>query len=529
MKRYTRIPLRAPLVAILSLLVGLLGLPAVTHAQSVPSFNIDACGALNFGQPDPVRSLLFEEWQSSDWEAATRTVHTYDSGNLVELLIQNRSNGAWQNKARTVQTFSDGLRATCTLQSWDDAASDWENGTRTTYDYDANDRVTERLQEVWDDGADAWQTASRTSLTYTDGNLNEELTELWTGSTWQNSTRITNTYDGSNRLTERLTETWVGTWQNSTKTTFTYENGDLTEELVETWNIFTMKWQNEALTTNTYTGENLTEQLEQTWDGIEWVNETLTMLTYDASDQLIETITQTWDGSDWANEDRSDLSYDGSSRLVRVVEQTWTSGGWENESRVTISYDQVLPVELVAFTVTGAEQGTLLAWRTASETNNAGFEVERSVEGTPFASIGFVEGHGTTSTPQAYRFTDDALPFTAEHVTYRLKQIDVDGAFAYSPAVELDRGAPSQLALHPNFPNPVRDQTTIRYELPRPGTVQLNVFDVMGRRVAQLVSGPQQGGRNETTFRADRLPSGVYFIRLHVDGQSLSRQMTVVR
>ena len=192
--------------------------------------------------------------------------------------------------------------------------------------------------------------------------------------------------------------------------------------------------------------------------------------------------------------------------------------------------DNALPVELTAFDAALDAGAAQLRWETASETNNAGFEVERAVNGTGgWTQIGFVEGAGTTSAPQAYRFTDAHLPFTASHVTYRLRQVDTDGAFAYSSAVEVALNAPDRLTLHPSYPNPASAAATLRYALPTAGPVQLAVYDLLGRRVALLAAGEQPAGRQEITFDTSRLASGVYLIRLQAGGQVQSGRLTVLR
>ena len=195
----------------------------------------------------------------------------------------------------------------------------------------------------------------------------------------------------------------------------------------------------------------------------------------------------------------------------------------------------VLPVELVEFTGRSAEAGAVtLAWTTASETNNAGFAVERRPisDATPapaFTRIGFVSGAGTTTEPQPYRFRDSDLPAHATRVAYRLKQIDHDGAATYSEAIEVEVGAPVRFALRSNVPNPFRNQTTIHYDLPRPGPVRLAVYDALGRRVAVLVDAAQVAGQKQVALDGHRLASGVYLLRLEAGGRVAHRRITVVR
>ena len=192
------------------------------------------------------------------------------------------------------------------------------------------------------------------------------------------------------------------------------------------------------------------------------------------------------------------------------------------------SEDAPLPVELTAFTARRDGDQTRLTWTTASETNNAGFEVQRSVEGR-WTPIGFVEGRGTTTEPQTYRFTDSDLPFTATGAVYRLRQVDTDGTETLSEAVEITRAAPATLALHGNFPNPFARQTTIRYELPKAGPVQIVVYDALGRHVATLVDREQAAGHKQVTFDARRLASGLYFARLVAESGVRTQRLTVVR
>lgn len=190
----------------------------------------------------------------------------------------------------------------------------------------------------------------------------------------------------------------------------------------------------------------------------------------------------------------------------------------------------VLPVELVSFEVVRHRHGAILTWRTASETNNAGFHVERSIgEGKTFETVGFVGGAGTTSAPQQYSFSNEQLPFTARRLVYRLRQVDIDGSSELSEEVELDLRRTDKLTLHAPFPNPFREQATIRYELPRDTEAQIDIYDALGRRVKTLLSGRHEAGRGELTFRPQGLSSGTYFLRLQTREASLTQRIAVVQ
>ncbi|NBB72984.1 MAG: hypothetical protein GVY35_04815, partial [Bacteroidetes bacterium] len=80
--------------------------------------------------------------------------------------------------------------------------------------------------------------------------------------------------------------------------------------------------------------------------------------------------------------------------------------------------------------------------------------------------LGFVDGAGTTTEAQTYRFTDRDLPYAAPGAVYRLRQVDTDGTETLSEAVEITRAAPTELQLQAPYPNPARSRATVRFTIP---------------------------------------------------------------
>lgn len=192
--------------------------------------------------------------------------------------------------------------------------------------------------------------------------------------------------------------------------------------------------------------------------------------------------------------------------------------------------EAALPVELTTFVAAVGGESVRLDWATASETNNAGFAVERRVDGAKaWAEVGYVAGGGTTLEARAYSFTDAALPYEARALHYRLRQVDYDGAVQYSAEIDVEPGLPTDFALEPAFPNPARAEATLRYALPSAATVSLEVYDALGRRVLVLVREEQEAGRYAVPLDARALASGVYFVRLRADGRVAGQRVTVVR
>ncbi|MFC2119662.1 T9SS type A sorting domain-containing protein [Bacteroidota bacterium] len=181
-----------------------------------------------------------------------------------------------------------------------------------------------------------------------------------------------------------------------------------------------------------------------------------------------------------------------------------------------------VPVELTSFAASVNDGNVTLNWSTSTETNNQGFEVQRSTD-NEFTTIGFVDGSGTTTENHTYSYVDASLE--AGTYTYRLKQIDYDGTSEYSESVEVEVIAPDVFALEQNYPNPFNPSTMIKFSLAADSKVSLTVFDVLGQEVANLLSGDLAAGSHEVNFNASNVNSGVYFYRIDataVDGTNFT-------
>ncbi len=177
-----------------------------------------------------------------------------------------------------------------------------------------------------------------------------------------------------------------------------------------------------------------------------------------------------------------------------------------------------LPVELSSFISTVNGRNVNLDWSTASELNNARFEIERKDNNT-WAKIGEVEGNGTTTSPKSYSYSDRNL--INNTYNYRLKQIDFNGNFEYfNLSNEVVIGVPSTFELAQNYPNPFNPSTKINYSIPFDGTVSLTVYDAMGKEISRLVDNNQPAGYYSIEFNAANFASGIYYYSINVNGQS---------
>lgn len=140
----------------------------------------------------------------------------------------------------------------------------------------------------------------------------------------------------------------------------------------------------------------------------------------------------------------------------------------------------LLPLELLSFT--GWNSGTYneLHWITATEFNTSHFEIERSTDGITFYPIGMTGAAGFTVAPEEYVFIDDA-PLTGNNY-YRLRMVDLDGAYEYSNIVLITLQGVSSNILSVS-PNPVEDVLHVTVQLPNAARVELYLTDMLGRKV----------------------------------------------
>jgi len=196
----------------------------------------------------------------------------------------------------------------------------------------------------------------------------------------------------------------------------------------------------------------------------------------------------------------------------------------------TSTLDPPLPITLSSLSATYVSAGMVrVDWTTETETDNYGFEVQKSADTIGnYATIpnSFIPGHGTTIVPHSYSYTDSSA--SAGVWYYRLKQIDNDGTINYTDGVQVEVltsveeiPVPTVFALDQNYPNPFNPSTKIEFALPSESHVRLEVFNMLGQRVALLVDEVRHIGYYSVKFDAgplgpnsSGLASGLYFYRL---------------
>jgi len=181
----------------------------------------------------------------------------------------------------------------------------------------------------------------------------------------------------------------------------------------------------------------------------------------------------------------------------------------------------VLPVELISFTADISKNNAMLNWSTSSESNNSGFDIERSENNGQWSKIGFVHGKGNSSSQNYYFYADKNL--NSGIYNYRLKQTDYNGNYEYFYLQnEINIGIPGEFSLKQNYPNPFNPMTKIDFSLPEDGSISLSVYDNSGKLVSKLLNGSLSSGYHSVNFNASGISSGIYFYKLEFENKDKS-------
>jgi len=189
-------------------------------------------------------------------------------------------------------------------------------------------------------------------------------------------------------------------------------------------------------------------------------------------------------------------------------------------------FQSAMPVELTSFAASIFGRDVKLNWVTATETNNSGFEIQRSMQNeNNWEKVGFVKGNGTKTTPTNYSFEDKNL--NTGKYNYRLKQIDYNGNFEYfNLAGEVEIGVPKKFDISQNYPNPFNPTAKIDFDLPYDSKVSMKLYDISGREVMTLVNEQKSAGYYTVQMNGNNLSSGMYFYSIMAEGNGQKYVMT---
>ena len=226
-----------------------------------------------------------------------------------------------------------------------------------------------------------------------------------------------------------------------------------------------------------------------------------------------------WNGLLWADEGNGDI---GTVPLVSTLNVQAAFG----LPFTLASVDQLansLPVTLTEFTGKEKDGDVELKWTTETEINNKYFDVERSLDGTHFESIGKVTGAGNTTLTQHYGLVDRTAANGVNF--YRLKQVDYDGKFTYSQVVAVKVTRIN--AVLKVYPNPAISQITAEYKGFANTKVQVQLIDNYGRTIINSIQQPGISGRISLQLGSAVKSAGTYWLKMTTDKETLQQKVVV--
>lgn len=194
-------------------------------------------------------------------------------------------------------------------------------------------------------------------------------------------------------------------------------------------------------------------------------------------------------------------------------------------SEKTIGDGTPLPVTLMDISAKPAGNAIQISWVTAKEVNNAGFDLERSLDGVSFNKITWVKGNGTTSTTQNYGFLDANVTSNTRYY-YRIRQVDFDGSFNYSNVVDATLIS-DQEKWYSLFPNPSNGQLSLTFSTPITGSVQVIVYNTIGQSVYK--NNWQLNTKNNLSLNLSELAEGTYNLVVQFENQSFTERLIIKR
>jgi hypothetical protein len=180
---------------------------------------------------------------------------------------------------------------------------------------------------------------------------------------------------------------------------------------------------------------------------------------------------------------------------------------WQNPSGTP------LPVELFSFTANVFGRTVKLNWESKTEINTNKFIVERKSSLSAWEPVASVNSSGQSNSSKQYSYIDNNLQ--SDNYQFRLIMIDNNGSFLYSKTIETTVSLPDNFGLSQNYPNPFNPSTKISYSLPSDSKVSLEVYNITGAKIAQLINEVQPAGYHSVDFNSSsiskNISTGVYF------------------
>jgi hypothetical protein len=403
-----------------------------------------------------------------------RYIYSYDSaGNQIVQFIQRLVNEQWQNISKDSSVYdSVGNRILLISKLWNNGM--WENASLSINRFTLNHRVVEKVNKTWQ--SDHWVPADSTHFTYDEnGNEVAVLKTAWVDSTasWINKSFQIFSYDSTGNRTLSLYELWHDTvWLDNQMVKYTYDSAsNLTQGLILNWG--DTSWVNFYQENYKYdSARNRIAYTGQIWADSVWTNDQHYIYHYNTFGQLDEGVGQNWADSTWVNFEKGQYTYDIFGGIETYLYQQWKNDSvWGNVSLSQYKYD----------TVGNASIGNYFSWDTTDNTWSQNQDGVLQIFYNYGAAYNYFTGY----------------------------QVKITYNAPLSTGID---NKPETLTSYACWPNPAVNQTLISFTLNQPETVQINLFNLTGKKAAVLYRGHLDKGEHHFRLVTNKFPAGLYFV-----------------
>lgn len=191
-----------------------------------------------------------------------------------------------------------------------------------------------------------------------------------------------------------------------------------------------------------------------------------------------------------------------------------------------------LPVELLYIKAEAVNHSYIrVSWATAIEIDNRGFEVQRSIDGTHFTTIGWVEGHNNSTTTHTYSYNDHSVASNTVYY-YRLNQVDYDGDSHTTDVVYASvkgiNPADNTITIGSPYPNPTSSNTRFNINSNQDRIISTRILNLLGQ-VVMVTNQSLTAGDNDVVLNLEALPAGQYLVTFQSHDLNISKNITVTK
>ncbi len=206
---------------------------------------------------------------------------------------------------------------------------------------------------------------------------------------------------------------------------------------------------------------------------------------------------------------------------IKIKATSFSGANCTAISNATVVVTGVLPISIIKFNGLHQNGVSKLTWQTDYEQGVLNYEVQRSLNGLDFKSIGNVKAIGNSSVIQNYSFEDGEV--LSNTIYYRLKIVEINGSFKYSKILvfRVDMG----ITISSISPNPFMESIKLDFETNHPQNIRIKMYDLMGRQVKTITVNAHKGTNTVNINELQNLPVGSYIVEMIASGERVFKEI----